>query len=344
MRLGFINAPGTANALYRAVYPMRALADQGHTVLWPDRGNAEVPMRQLLSCDLVHCFRRADRIADLETLSKHGVAVSVDNDDDLGELGIDSKGASGVKVRVGYARQAARLAAQARVADLVTTPSPVLADKYRRAGAQNVVVIENYLNPNAPCFGFRSKHDGTVVGWVAGIEHAADVAELGITSVLARLLDRHEELRVVTVGVKLQISSHRYEHNPGVAHKDLFKVISTMDVGLAPLVDNSFNQARSNVKLKEYGAGGAAWLASEVEPYLGLGEKQGGSLVRDGDWFGSIDGLLRSGIRRRRLSRRAMKWAKDQTIDRHASVWEREFEGAIARRTDQAVQPGRAAV
>jgi glycosyltransferase involved in cell wall biosynthesis len=328
VRLGFIVTPGMVNSLYRVAVPMHGLEERGHEVIWPVPLDDDLPMRQLFSCDLVHCFRREERTADLEALSRRGVAISVDNDDDLGELGV-YEGVAGLNYRRGYAKRAALLATQARQADLVTTPSPVIAEKYERAGVGNVVVIGNYLDPRMDCFGFRSKHDGVVVGWIAGSEHNVDVEPLGIAKTLARLLDLHDDLSVITVGVKLNLPRDRYEHIEQVSHRELLKVVSRMDIGIAPLVDNPFNRARSNVKLKEYGAAGATWLASPVGPYLGLGAKQGGALVSDQDWFEAIDRLVRSPGQRRRLSRRALKWAKTQTIDRHADVWEAEFERAI---------------
>lgn len=328
MKLGFVLEPEINNSFYRVVFPMRALADRGHTVPWPDQMSQDIPMRELLSCDLVHCFRREDRIADLETLAKRGVAISVDNDDDLGMTDMIG-GVASFQGRVFNNKRAARSATQARLADLVTTPSPVIAEKYRTARARNVVVIENYLDPNMHCFGHSSKHDGVTVGWVAAAEHGADVAQMRIAETVARLLDAHADLRVLTFGVKLDLRSERYQHSSGVPHMDLFKALSDIDIGIAPITDSPFNRARSDVKLKEYGGGRMAWLASPVGPYLGLGPKQGGMLVRDDEWFDAIDRLIRNPLRRRRLARRALRWAKGQTIDRHAASWEAEFERAI---------------
>ena len=73
------------------------------------------------------------------------------------------------------------------------------------------------------------------------------------------------------------------------------------------------NRARSNIKLKEYAAAGACWLASPIGPYVGLGEKQGGRLVA-----------------RRRLARRARPPARQAARAREADQARRQ----VGRRRD----------
>jgi hypothetical protein len=338
MRLAFIFHPERVNSTYRALIPMRGLAARGHEIVRPDDLSQDTPMRQLLSCDLVHCFRRHDRLADLKRLSRQGVAVSFDNDDDLGSTDVIAGKASLDAFRSNR-RYAKTFEKAAQLADLVTTPSQALAERYRAAGAQNVTVIENYLDGDAHHFGRRTPHHGVVVGWVAALEHAADLPHLKIVEALSRLLETHARLRILTVGVRLPLRSDRYEHIQSVPIADLLAITARIDIGIAPLVDNAFNRSRSNVKLKEYGAGGAAWLASPVDPYRELGPQQGGRLVRDDGWFAAIDELVRSRLARARLSRRALRWAKGQTIDRHAFRWEHEFQRAIERAQERMSRP-----
>jgi hypothetical protein len=95
------------------------------------------------------------------------------------------------------------------------------------------------------------------------------------------------------------------------------------------------------VKLKEYGAVGATWLASPVGAYREMGTQEGGRLVED-DWFDAIDDLVRHRFKRRRLSRQALRWARSQTVDDHASLWEDAFLGAIERAAAR-VKPQRSA-
>ncbi len=328
MKLGVIYEPQGANPYYRAVIPLQALERLGHTVVWPTRVSS-IPMRDFLDCDLVHCYRRLDRIDDLRTLSQHGVAISFDNDDnfEVAEMGSRGTGLAGHRRNQQVFRE---ILATTRLADVTTTPSELLAERYRAAGARRVFAIENHLSREMLKIDTVHKQDGVLVGWVAGREHKLDLERVPITSALKRLLETHSDLRLLTVGVRLPLQNERYEHIPEVAFHDLLETIAHIDIGIAPLADTAFNRSRSNVKLKEYGSVGAAWLASPVEPYRALGEKEGGLHVGDDEWFAAIDELVRDARRRNRLGKRALKWARAQTIDRFASDWTNAFGVAIA--------------
>jgi hypothetical protein len=335
MRLGFIAEPRAPNSNYRVIFPMRALERLGHEVLWPARLEGDLALAELQSCDLVHCFRRLDRSRDLKQLAQRGVAISFDNDDDFSAAdmvqGASGKLEGGGKVRAANTKRFTEILRLAKVADLTTTPSPVLAEKYTVAQARHVAVIDNHLGAEVNGFGVKAAHEGLVVGWMAGAEHERDLADLPIVDVLGRLLQAHPGLRVVTVGVRLPLRSERYEFRPTVGFGELLPSIADFDIGIAPLADTAFNRARSSVKLKEYSSVGAVWVASPIGGYCGMGAREGGLLVGDGDWYEALDGLLRGRFKRRRLSRQALKWAHSQTIDRFASSWEEEFMQAVER-------------
>jgi glycosyltransferase involved in cell wall biosynthesis len=326
VRIGFL-CETTNNAYYRAIIPMRAIEQRGHTVVWPDRLGEDTPLSRLLGCDHVHVYRRPERLADMQALRKHGVSVSFDNDDDFASA-LVSDGGTGLE-GYRYNRKIARsLLDAARTASLVTTPSHVLAEGYLKAGVSRVRVIENRLERGMSGFGSKGAHDGVVIGWVAGREHSADLDRLEVKDALECALREHTWLQVLTVGLRLSIRSERYRHIASVPFPKLLQAIGEMDVGIAPLADVPFNRARSNVKLKEYASARVPWLASPVGPYCELGEEHGGMLVDDDGWHRAIDELARDVRRRRRLRRRAYRWAKRETIDRHAQAWESAFEAA----------------
>jgi hypothetical protein len=329
VKLGFI-CVASNNAYYRVITPMLALERLGHTVVWPEKLGEPVALRTLTACDLVHCYRSVDRMEDLRRLSAYGVAITFDNDDNyaVAEVSEAGSGLAGNRFNQKVSREMFKMALDA---DLATTPSPVLADAYRRAGVERLAVIENHLDRSMFGFGSSSPHDGIVVGWVAGREHRSDLDRLPIAAALERLLNVHGNVRVLTVGLRLPIASARYEHIADVPYPQLLKVIGRIDIGIAPLADIPFNHFRSDVKLKEYASGGAAWVASPVGPYQALGEREGGMLAGDGEWFDVLDDLIRSARRRKQLVKRGLKWAKREALDQHVESWSTAFASAVAR-------------
>lgn len=309
---------------------MQALAQRGHAVFIEERNEVR-DAAALLDFDVVHflrfCHEPMQQLS--RRLSEAGVAMVWDNDDNLTAA---PKGNPNYRQRrglVGHQIKAA-MGGMMRRADVVTTPSPLLAEAYREESGADVRVIENYLPPTFPVRR-RSRSGGAVtIGWIAGAEHQRDVEQLRLRETFARLLAEHPEVRVVTIGVSLGIRSDRYHHIGFAPYDELPGYIAQFDVGVAPLADIPFNQGRSNVKLKEYAAVGVPWLASPTGPYVGLGEGQGGRLVADDAWYEQLALLVRDAKGRDKLARRAQKWARDQTIERHVDLWERALADAVA--------------
>lgn len=328
MRIGVAWEPG-ANANYRAVDPMNAMGRRGHEIVGPPDDQGELDLRRLLSCDVVHVYRRANDDARrvLTELNRAGVPFTYDNDDDLSEM---PKESATYKTHGGLNAQrifgmTVKAACMARV---VTTPSEVLADKYVRGGAKRVEIIENQVNPAWPRP--RMAHEGIVIGWVAAHEHRADAERLRIREVLLDVLAKHPDVRVECIGVNLGLPE-RYKHDAWVPLPQLPARMGGWDIGIAPMVDIPWNRARSDIKLKEYAASEVVWLASPVGAYRALGEKQGGRLVADSDWLSALDAVIAGNRARRKLAANGRKWAKRQTIDAVADRWERLLQDAADR-------------
>jgi hypothetical protein len=331
MRIAVVSDYDLVNSNYRAYRPMQELARRGHELHLNGRGQPRYHRSVLIRADVVHIHRYLDddmqRVA--RDLREAGIGIVWDNDDDLASV----PRSSSVHAQFGGRARAAILAnvrKMVKLADVVTTPSELLAEKYRAAGAEDVRVIENYL-PNDFCGHRGDRHAGVVVGWLAGLEHHVDYHQLRLREALERVLDERRDLRIVSVGLGLGIKHDRYRHIPEVEFPLLPRTLATFDIGIAPLADIPFNRARSNIKLKEYGGGGAAWLASPVGPYLRYGEEHGGRLVDDDAWYPMLIDLVAHARVRRRLARRATRWGKTQTIGKHASLWETALSDAAAK-------------
>lgn len=330
MRISYVADTNSVNSNYRAYQPMQALEAKGYDVSWNRAGEAPFAPVRLAGTDVVHIHRflGGDSQRAVELLRAQGVGIVWDNDDDIANIPRTNPHYAkfGGARRTAFART---IEAMLRTVDVVTTPSAVLAQRFREAGAAEVRVIENHLPDAFPGTSVR-RGDGVTLAWLAGLEHQVDYQRLRLQETLLRLLDAHPDLRILSIGLGLGLKSDRYEHIPRAEFPDLPRLLARADFGIAPLVEMPWNEAKSNVKLKEYGAAGLPWLASPIGPYRGMGESQGGLLVPDDGWHEAIDRMIGDGRGRKKLAKRAAKWAKGETIAKHVGEWEAVYRDADA--------------
>lgn len=332
LRIAALYMDGTAAAYYRAILPLRELERRGHRVLWPARTDYRRLLAQPASFDvlLIHHLCREEELELVQRLERQGVAVVWDEDDDISTIPRHAPVYRENGGRRGVKRWFARSVELARTASLMTTPSAHLAARYRELGVEHIEVIENHVAQEH--IGLeRPRHPGVVIGITAAGEHAVDLKKLRIDRTLRRLLEAHEGVRVATIGWSHELPPARHHHTPSVPIERLIAAERQFDIALAPLVDMPFNRSRSNIKLKEYAAAGAMWLASPVGPYLGMGEEQGGMLVRDGEWYDALERFVLDFRARTHLMERARAWAPTQSAERAAAQWEAALTAAVAR-------------
>jgi glycosyltransferase involved in cell wall biosynthesis len=330
------------NTTYRVVAPMQALARRGHAVYVDESDELRRP-ETLAEFDVVVLWRRFGDVFErlARQLADAGVGVVWDNDDDIAAI---PKSHPAYKTQGGVHghRVLTSMARMMRTAHVVTTSSRTLADRYREASGADVRVIENYLPdtfaagaprpaPRRPRWRAARPPAELVVGWVAATEHKADLDDLRIRAALERVLERHDDVRVVSVGLRLGLETDRYRWQPTVRFEELPEHIAAFDIGIAPLIDTRFNRARSNVKVKEYAALGVPWLASPIGPYADMGEQQGGRLVPDDGWAEALERLVEGHRERERLARRAADWGRRETVGEHAHRWEEALGEAVER-------------
>lgn len=328
VRIGAAFEP-TAAAYYRGLYPLEALMRRGHDIVWPELETGHLRADEVEGCDVIYVFRRSEDALrrQLTKLSAAGVGIVWDTDDDLSAIPRRSPTYKTQGALRGQRRFAETLR-MARLAHVTMTSTDVIREKYERNGITGIEVVENHLPPKIRRK--RERHDGLVIGWIAGMEHQEDAIELGLREALEHVLSRHPDVRVETVGVDLGLAE-RYVRYPSAHFKKLPEHMARYDIGLAPIVDIPFNAARSNIKVKEYAASGVPWLASARGSYAHLGPEQGGLLVADDDWADALSALVQDRRRRRRLARAGKSWARTQTVDRVVDRWEGILRAAVER-------------
>jgi glycosyltransferase involved in cell wall biosynthesis len=333
MRVAVLTSANQLNSSYRAMQPAQALGLNGHEVVVKPMDDEDVRPDALHGFDVVHVYRWASKStqAAVRALKQRGTAVVWDNDDDLSAYPsnvVESRKAGAMRSQMMFGQVKAML----KLADVVTTPSEHLATTFRAAGAAETRVVENYVASEFLAARPQPASDGIMIGWTAAQEHLHDLYELKLRATLRDVLDAHPDVRVASIGIDLGLEHERYDILGWVPFRDLPALVARYDIGLAPIVDEPFNRARSNVKLKEYATLGIPWLASPIGPYAGMGEREGGRLVANDRWREEIERLVQSARDRRKLAKRGRRWARGQTIERNAERWLEVFELARARR------------
>jgi glycosyltransferase involved in cell wall biosynthesis len=324
---------------YRLFEPMIELARRGHFVSIYTQEEDLTPsaedFRMIVETSDVAYFARHAH-PDVQQLARRlkqaGVAIVWDHDDDY----ITRRKAS---TDPQEQREVQDIYRMLEIADLVTTTNERVAERYREEGARTVMPVANHLTRNAletP----RQPHDGLVLGYIGWVDHQHDWERLGVIEAVQRVLEQHPEVRVEVVGpLEFDFPRSRYRRTQVMEFEGLARAIAGFDIGLAPLMDIPPNHSRSDIKLKEYALAEVPWLASPIGPYAEHGEDQGGRLVEDDEWYEELDDLIRDRKGRKKLAKRGVKWARQETIPRHIGEWEAALETALAIADEQNATP-----
>lgn len=216
-----------------------------------------------------------------------------------------------------------------RDADVITTTTEPLASQLRRFN-QKVRVLPNMIPPEMWQIDESESEatDPISIGWAGSASRGTDLGL--VRTVVAQLLDRYPDLRFVLGGDK---SNMVFGDDPRVVQLEPVtlgqypKLLSNIDIGLAPLQDNRFNQAKSDLKFLEYGMLGIPTVASHVTPYSSsIVNGENGFLAKnDKDWLKYLRRLIEDAELRRMMGENAKRFAEARTIDKNVHLWEKAY-------------------
>ena len=305
-------------AWYRCSVPGYELAQLGHDVgLTEDLADPNLPY-----ADIVVMLRHFSREAlELMRAAKSANKLVVyDIDDALWDLDPTNPAYQF------YSRPSIRQGIEAciRAADVVTTTTEPLAKKLRGLN-RRVIVLPNMLPAEVwPFSGAKPQNDEhVIVGWGGGPTHYADL-EI-IRDVGAEILDAYSNVWLACAGLNpTPFAPHpRLALIPPVPIEEYSSVLSSFDIGLAPLVDSAFNRSKSDLKALEYSMVGIPVVASNVEAYK--------SFVKDGEtgflvksqkqWREALGRLIEDRGLREEMGGKANALARQRLIAGTIGMW-----------------------
>ena len=242
-------------------------------------------------------------------------------------------------------------------ADVVTTTTPTLAADLRTRNP-NVVVLPNSADPEE--WQVLPRQQGVRIGWTGSPTHFHDLA-VALSAV--RELQKRREFTFVIQGIcadasleefyAAQVAQYgkaflntplgkstkrfmeemrhiRYEFHPMVDFtRHAAKVCELgLDIGIAPLIEDSFNSHKSCIKYYEYALSGAVTVASRVLPYS---EEVPVTAKNNRDsWKETLEAMLDAD--REALWREQRDWVlTHRNIERNVDLWEQAYCGDLVR-------------
>lgn len=220
--------------------------------------------------------------------------------------------------------------------DALTVSTEALAKEYFLYN-KHIYIVPNYLDNDLWDVPLKRHEDGIVrIGWAGGQAHILDLRM--IKYVIEAILEKYKgRVKFHTMGIgdkdlkgifKGDLRKDKCERcgNEGDLQYDLGQEMQDYplvlasyrwDIALAPIVDNSFNKMKSDLKFKEYGCLNMAGVYSKCEPYVRSVKHGETGLIAETyeEWVDAISQLIDNEELRTKIGNAAKQESKKWMIE-----------------------------
>lgn len=204
---------------------------------------------------------------------------------------------------------------------IVTTEQ--LAGVYRKF-TENVYICPNQIDP--PDWPEPQEHEDLVIGWFASMSHTEDA------KLIRRAMEwasRQPGVKVVTAGFNPTWHFDRY-HEPWVNDLTTYRrLMSHIDIGMAPVTPTPWSIGRSDIKALEYAMSGALPIVSDQPPYSNLTHEENCLKAKTAkDFYHHVKWAVRNRDEVRELARMSREYVlKERTVEKNAWRWQEAIDG-----------------
>lgn len=252
-------------------------------------------------------YGRSDGVDIVRDCHARGIPVIYHIDDNL--LDLPSSLGAEILQRQGAAAQARALMMQQ--CDLIYASTAVLADVLKTRFPDQVVFHGIYAAAFEVPIPPKSPDAPLAIGYMGSKGHKEDLAL--VVPALVALMEERPQLRFETFGtIEMPAELRRFgdrvkHHTVQKTYHEFLRTLAGLgwSIGLAPLVNEPFNQCKAPTKFIEYTCCGIPVIASDVIVYRQAVAEGTGVLVCDSDWLGPLTTLLDDPARRFTLQQTA---------------------------------------
>lgn len=319
MKIVMVGDGGVSEAV-RIKMPAGALAMRHQVQVFSYTQN-QIP---LVPCD-VAILSRCPHVELVKQFKNNGARVLIDIDDDFFAIPPQHPGYESVGKNSPFAKG---LRESIRHCDGLIVSTPELAERYQTLAPIRAVIPNGWSDRDGWS---RTKvpHRGLVIAWAGTITHRQDFSLVQETLISAAARAPHVRIRIGGDPEIYQLLGPVPEYQktflPMLPFRNYVTAFQDVDLWLAPLVDDPFNRAKSDVKLVEAGATGTPFLASCLPQYLRW--NAGGLYALPGEWSENLAALIDSPQLRADLAEEGWKKAQERNITQLVALWERACKG-----------------
>lgn len=196
-------------------------------------------------------------------------------------------------------------------------------------------ILPNYIDPDVYKYDSKKVPDNgkkIIIGYQGSATHFTDLMSTGVLWAIRRLMLENKNVYLAIMGTAFEeladyFPKGRYiplsgspDHNKW---RELWQELP-FDIGIAPLVNTSFNRGKSNIKWQEYSLRKIPGVYSMVEPYRdSVVENDTGFLAEDEEeWYEKLSWLIANKKLRKLMGERAREEVlANWTIQKHWKKW-----------------------
>ena len=197
-----------------------------------------------------------------------------------------------------------------------------LCESYRKG--RRPEVLPNFIDPKVYKYD-KSKipdnGDDIVIGYQGSSTHYTDFFKTDVMYAIRRIMLEFDNVKFYTIGMVFDDLYNYFDKDRlifGVGDRDhrgwrkKWQALP-IDIGIAPLVNTSFNRAKSSIKYYEYALREIPAVYSWVEPYINVvKEHDTGYLAQnENEWYEKLKILVQDEKGRKAMARRARKDVMD---------------------------------
>lgn len=226
---------------------------------------------------------------------------------------------------------------QFRMSDAMVVSTPYLREVYGEF-CQNINVVPNSLDFRIwDNLKHRRNTDLVRIGWAGGASHEEDLRI--IEPVVRKTLEKHSNVRFCFVhGIPEFFKNveriEAYHQFTRIDRYPQFLASRSFDIGVAPLVDNAFNRAKSNLRWLEYAGLKVPCVASKVGHFAQTitNGVDGVLCSNEKEWLSALDDLIWNPTTRKAIGTAANRKARrDFNVEASAHNYAKILEGIVEK-------------